>query len=397
MPDAGQVPGAATHRPMRVLHVIDSLGAGGAERALVTLCHALRKLGVHVEVAVLSLPHTLAPELEAGGIPVHDLQGRSRPGPVAAGRLRRLVRRGGYDVVHTHLFNATVTAAVAWRGSPARVVQLHNLGYEAHPARSPAKVLRKRLEAFLLRTRFQARVGVSKAAADHYAQELGLPDVTVIPNPVGKPPAQPPLDAGLFGAKAGDRLGVTVGRLSPEKGQDVLLHALAAGRFPALRWVIAGEGPTRAGLASLVEELGLGGTVAFAGRMTHDEVLRLLAAADVVVVPSRSEGMGLVAVEALLLGRCVVASRTGGLAQVVVDGVNGVHAKPGDPADLAAVLGRVLGDDGLRHRLGAAAGDSCASFEPERVARQWLHLYAGCAKAVPMGQRRGPDGSRADP
>lgn len=146
-----------------------------------------------------------------------------------------------------------------------------------------------------------------------------------------------------------------LGRLVSEKGFDVALRACVnvTRELPDMRVVLAGDGPERDALAALVDELGLGDTVERLGGVPMDEVAAVLRRATVVVVPSRyEEPFGLVAVEAGLAGRPVVAGRVGGLPEVVEDGQNGLLVPPDDPDALAGAVLTVLRDPALAARLG---------------------------------------------
>jgi glycosyltransferase involved in cell wall biosynthesis len=143
---------------------------------------------------------------------------------------------------------------------------------------------------------------------------------------------------------------VCVRRLVPRNGVDVLVKAWRqAGIADRARLVIAGDGPELATLTSLAA--GTAG-IRFAGRVTHEELVRLFATAHATIVPTRSgEGFGLVAAESLACGTPVIASDQGGLAEVVRHGVDGMLVPAGDPRALSAAL-RLLADDGaLRQRL----------------------------------------------
>jgi glycosyltransferase involved in cell wall biosynthesis len=149
--------------------------------------------------------------------------------------------------------------------------------------------------------------------------------------------------------------------LVPRKGVDVLLEALAR-LEPAPRLWIAGDGPERGALEALAKQLGLAERVHFLGRC--DDTGDLLAACDVFVMPSRLEGLGVAALEAMAAGRPVVASRVGGLAGLVVHERTGLLVPSDDVASLADALRRVLDDAALRTALGAEG--------PRRIAEGWL-------------------------
>jgi glycogen(starch) synthase len=146
-------------------------------------------------------------------------------------------------------------------------------------------------------------------------------------------------------------------RLVPAKGQDIALTAFAGlrRRFPALRLVLAGDGATRPALERQARVLGIADAVDFLGWVDPAEVPALLNAATVVVLPSRREGLPLAAVEAALMARPVVATRVGGLPEVVIDGETGLLVDPEDASGLAAAVARLLERPRDAARLGRTA------------------------------------------
>ena len=186
----------------------------------------------------------------------------------------------------------------------------------------------------------------------------------VLPNPVDPPALPPREELRARHALSGDTL-VFAGRLAPQKSLDVALRALA--RLPDVQLVLAGDGPERQRLHGLATELGLDGRVRFLGPQPRQAIFELLAAADAVVLPSSWENFPHVLVEALAVGTPVVATDTGGVREIVDDGVAGLLVPAGDADALAAAVRRVLGDPELRARLAGAAAASVARFSPEEV------------------------------
>jgi glycosyltransferase involved in cell wall biosynthesis len=198
--------------------------------------------------------------------------------------------------------------------------------------------LRRRIIASSLK-RCHAVIAVSRALADEIAR-LGVDRsrIHVVPNGV---------DADRFAAAdraaARRRLGleagvprlVCVSRLSREKGIDVLLEAMSRTRHREARLTVVGDGPEYAALVGQRDRLGLTGRVDFAGRRDHEEIPRWMAAADLVVLSSRTEGHPNVLVEALASGRAVVATRVGGVPDIVSSPELGVVVPPQDPDALA--------------------------------------------------------------
>jgi glycosyltransferase involved in cell wall biosynthesis len=202
--------------------------------------------------------------------------------------------------------------------------------------------------------------------------------VTVLPNPIPRPPELAPR------AELRETLGferptvVFAGRLAPQKSLDVALAALAA--TDGVDFVLAGDGDERASLERTVRELGLGERVRFLGPQPRTRVLELFAAADASVLTSSWENFPHTVVEALAVGTPVLATATGGVAEIVRDGENGLLVPPGDAAAFAAALQRFLGDTGLQERLRGAAAPSVERFAPEQVLPQLEAILADAAR-----------------
>jgi glycosyltransferase involved in cell wall biosynthesis len=192
--------------------------------------------------------------------------------------------------------------------------------------------------------------------------------VSVLPNPAPSPselPAREELKRRL------DVNGATLafaGRLTAQKSLHVAVEALAHTDDVSL--VIAGEGPDRPALERLSTELGLGGRVRFVGPQPRRGVLELFRAADATILSSSWENFPHTVVEALSVGTPVLATRAGGVAEVVRHEHNGLLVEPGDSAALGAQIRRFFADDELRERLRAAAASSVADYAPERVFAQ---------------------------
>jgi glycosyltransferase involved in cell wall biosynthesis len=158
---------------------------------------------------------------------------------------------------------------------------------------------------------------------------------------------------------------VFAGRLTAAKNLDVALTALVD--VPDATLLIAGDGEQRVRLAQLAVELGLDGRVRFLGSLPRGEVLALLGEADVAVLSSAWENFPHAAVEALAMGTPVVATRVGGVPEVVVDGENGLLVEPRDPTAFAEALRRIVADNELRARLAAAAAPSVRRFATDEI------------------------------
>lgn len=320
-----------------MLHVLCDLSGGGAERLVVDLVR-FRSPDVQVEVATVQGGGPREAELAELGVPV-VLGGRPRrhPGLRALGRLLPAVRRA--DLVHTHLFAGDSWGRIAaiLAGHPRVLTTEHNID------RDESWQLRVRR---LLGWKSRVAVAVSEAVARHVDWTR---DIRVIENGID-------LGRALPHRGGGGVLGL--GRLVPQKGFDLLVEALPEG----MRARIAGEGPGRVEHPR-VEWLGW-----------RADPWPLLAEADVVAIPSRWEGFGLVAVEAMAAGVPVVASAVDGLVEVV--GEAGLLVPPGEPSALRAALARLRDDPELRVRLGAAGRARAARFDIRRTVARYEALYA---------------------
>jgi glycosyltransferase involved in cell wall biosynthesis len=156
-------------------------------------------------------------------------------------------------------------------------------------------------------------------------------------------------------SQSGDGLRIVcVGRLSPEKGYFGLLEALGhlATRGIAFNLLVIGDGPSAGQILSSARQLGLDERIEFAGFLPEEETLRRIAGADIFVLPSLMEGLPVVLIEALALGKPVLASRVAGIPELLEEGQSGLMFTPSDWSDLAEKLERLLTDESLRRHLG---------------------------------------------
>jgi glycosyltransferase involved in cell wall biosynthesis len=348
----------------------------------------------------------LAPDLERVGIPVHRLDLSHRwVVPQGVSRLARVLRHGKYDVVHGHLFFAGLYVALTRPFVPDvhRIVTFHNLGYDSFPAHSTWRKLRKRLDALVMRHWIDRRVAVSTAVAEHYRAHLHLPGIDVIPNgfPVHRLKIDPTLDTRAllqsYGFSEDDFVVLVCGRLIAEKGHRYFFEALdllrSRGQYP--KALVVGDGPLRDQIADDVRRRTLEGQVRLIPAVPHSQLLHLMQAVDLVVMASTHEGFPLVPGEAMAMGRPVLATRAGGITDLVEDGVSGLLVPPAEPAALAAGMARLMADPDERRRLGRAASLRIAErFNSETLAGIWMEYYRAAA-AVRLPTMEAPTGNVA--
>lgn len=314
-------------------------------------------------------PEEYAPDVELARLPRPEAAGAN---PLAAlddgiGRVQRLLDRFRPDVVH--VCKACPSLFYLLRAGVRRLPFLFNL-HGAHVAPlADAHTLGGRLVRSA-----DWIVACSRATLEHLcalAPEI-RPRASVVynglPAPQGPAPALPTDPPRL----------VCLGRLHEEKGFHVAIAAAErlARRWPRLELVLAGEGPARHDLEDLAVRSPIRDHVSFPGWVSPESVPGLLAGATVVPVPSIHEGFGLVALEAALAARPVVASRVEGIPEVVVDGETGVLVPPGDPDALARAIGELLEDPARARALGLRArAEAAERFSVERCVDGYVEVY----------------------
>jgi glycosyltransferase involved in cell wall biosynthesis len=371
---------------VRVLHIITGLDAGGAEQWLRLL---LRHSGAEADVVALCNAGVLAEAIRSDGVAVTDLGMRGNRDLGALPRLVRLVRRGRYDLVHTHLYRAQVYGALAARlaGVRAVVSTEHSLGdtlIEGRPTDRPGV-----RGLYLAAARLTSRV---IAVSDPVARRLidwGVPVQRVRIVPVGIETAAFAFDAAArrdvraeFGIAEDAVVVGGVGRMVEPKRFDVLVRAVAA--LPGVTLLLVGEGPARAGLAALAAELAVTDRVRFAGRRV--DVARVLAAMDVFASSSPEETFGVAILEAMAAGLPVVYAAAPALDALPPEALTEVtRAQPTAAAFEAALRARVGGGEGSDRLRSPAA---LADYDGAMLARRIDRIYADCLGPAPSRSGR---------
>jgi glycosyltransferase involved in cell wall biosynthesis len=344
--------------PLRIVHVVDSLEFGGLERVVADLARAQLAAGHQVSVFSLNDTGGLKGELRQAGIPVVEGHKRAGPDLGVLKALRRCARAVEADVVHAHNFVPNYHAAAALLGlgrPPVLVCTCHDMGM-----RLSNRKLRTLFAMSLTRTAKVAMVG--QQVYDQYLR-TGLvkkDQVVMVRNGIplerfALTPERRASARAALGLAAGDRVVGCVGRLAALKNHARMIDVMPAllREHPGLKLVIVGEGPMQDALETQVRQLGLGDNVMLAGQ--RSDVADLLPAFDVFALPSQTEGLSIALLEACATSLAVVATRVGGNPEIISDGQTGLLIPVDDNAALHQAVGRLLGDEALRQRLGAAA------------------------------------------
>ncbi len=366
---------------IRPLHVLDTGGFAGTEQHLLTLLQAQARLGQRPSVACRPGTLLFKGARASAGVSVVALPG-TLGAPRAVLALLRAARGGAADVLHAHNGRSLLAGVIAGGAARLPVVMTQHFLEPNHTTQRGAKRALSNLAHRACAVRTSQVLAVSTAARDRMLArgEVSPDRVTVVPNGIAPPDAGGLRDAAAvraeFGVADGAPLVVAANRLEAEKDVATLVAAMGAVRqaCPSAVCVVAGEGSLRPALEGQIERHHLAAAVRLAGFRT--DVLSLVRAADVFVLPSRAEPFGLVLLEAMALGRPVVATAAGGPLEIVVDGETGLLVPPGDPAAMGAAIVDLLGDGGRRDRLGRQGLSRFrAAFTDDRMAEATVEVY----------------------
>lgn len=356
-----------------VCHLIDTTLDTPYFRSIAR-CHSREQYpvsigSIHPDGPLQSRMHTM-------GTPTFSLrtQARSRY-PVAILRLARLLRQK-QAILHAHCFDPTLVGLLAAR--LARVPFVFTRHHSDHNLRLNKK-WHVRVDSWCARHADRV-IAVSEATRQvmQEAEGVAADQIDVVYN--GMEPLSPPPAERIDAVRrelgvAGERVCLMVARLHEEKGHRFLFEAIPAIRKvsgPTL-FLLAGDGPHRAELEGQVAQLGLQPWVRFLGR--RSDVAELYSLADVVVLPSLAESFGFALLEAMSLGRAVVAARTGGMCEIVRDGETGFLVPQADSGTLADATSRVLGNPALAEQLGRAGRERSHQFSFESMIRGYEAVY----------------------
>lgn len=286
---------------------------------------------------------------------------------LAALALKRAIATWKPDIVHAHNPGIALATALALRrASRTALVTLHGVPDEDYG--KAARLLARSCLPVVA-----CGPGVEEALRRH-----GLAPIRTIVNGIPPPPLPMPRSTleRLWPVSPEHRVVAVVGRLHPVKNQELALEAVT--KLPKVTTLVVGEGPERTRLESCADRLGIRDRVVFTGY--RKDAVSLMGAADVLVLPSRSEGLPLAALEAMGMGTPVVATDVQGLRGLVTDGESALLVQPRAEA-LAAALERVLGESDLRRRLIAGGARLAGRCDEGSMTRAYIELYEDLSTA----------------
>ena len=383
-------------KQLHVVHLIETLGPGGAERLLYTnLKHFDPKRIVSTVITVYShATHWVEPIKELG-VKVESLDLRSsRDIPKGVARLRNWLRANRPDLIHSHLWAANIISRVAGRLAAVPVISsVHNPDHEPQAWSDGAGVSSITRHTVKALDRWTANMGNEKliAVSDYVRHSASRDlhfsldsielvynpfDVDLMKAPAGKSRAELLSELGL---PADSQILLNIARVSPQKG---LLYAVRAlpeivRHYPQAQLLSVGSTADAHWTAQLkreAENMGVADHFHVLGAQTN--VVDFLRASDIFVFPSLYEGLGIALIEAMAAGCVCVATNTGPIPEVLEDGKDGILVPPADPQQLAYTVCELLGDPNRRSELSAAAKETAfRRFQPRQSAERLLSIY----------------------
>jgi glycosyltransferase involved in cell wall biosynthesis len=362
-------------RPLSIVHVLSSFGMGGQERVALDLAGGQSAAGHRVLTISLAAPPDgpLAAEFRERGLEIQTVAKRPGRDPRLFLALARLFRTRRVDVVHTHNPQPLLFSALPAKLARAALVHTkHGVNPDIRRRLAMRRAAGRLVDLFVAVSQPTAQVAAER-------RECRPDRLRVVPNGI---------DLDRFGPDDGARrairreLGIpedafvvgTVGRLWPEKGHAYLIRSLAPVLARGFHLVITGEGPERENLTAQIAGLARPETVHLTGN--RRDVPKLLAALDVFVLTSKSEGLPLVIPEAMAAGLPVVATRVGGIPQVVEEGATGFMVSYGDEEALRGRLVALDGDRRLARQCGEMGRErSLDRYSSRRMVADYLALY----------------------
>lgn len=361
--------------PLRIAGVDPERGFAGGETQVMGLTAELLRAGHRAEL-VCDPAGELWRRAEAAGIRCHPLRVRNSIDVAAGLRLRALLRANRFDVAHFHTARAHALAPFA-RGAARALIVTRRMDYR------PNRIFAR----WLFNRAVDGVAAISPAVADAL-ESAGVPraEIAIIPSGVDCERFRPPTASERCAARArfaleeSDAVVGAIGALEPRKGHRELIDAMAALKTARpLICLIAGDGGLRGELGAQIDRLGVAHKVRLLGRL--EDPRELLWALDIFAMPSLKEGLGVAALEAMACGLPVVASRTGGLADLIEDGRTGMLVAPGVAGALADGIAALADAPARRAEIGSAAAARVRSdYTMAAMAERTLALYRECIR-----------------
>ncbi|MFA6222143.1 MAG: glycosyltransferase [Desulfomonilaceae bacterium] len=379
---------------MKVLHLVTSLNPGGIERWVLSMLETIHRSDCQMDLCCQGFERgRWAYKAEALGAKVF-LNTLTPDHFVFGMRLAKILRRGGYDILHIHV--GVYSGFAVWIGHEMNVkviTTFHCVDFPAErwflklPVVESVRSVYAKWSIKYAVKESDFLVGVSQGTLDEFVPERSkfVSKAFVIPHGVNISTPKPEQSRYLFLSKLGydedSRVIIHVGRFSAQKNHRGVLNIFkkVSENVADARLILVGDGYLRYEIERMAHELSLGDKIAFLG--FRNDVDEILAHCDLMLMPSLFEGFGIVTIEAAAAGLPVVGSRVAGLVEAVEDGQTGLLFEVHDHDGMADAIVRLLLDSGFAKKMGEAGKQRVRDhLSIEKMAAQYLQLYEQCLK-----------------
>jgi glycosyltransferase involved in cell wall biosynthesis len=366
-----------------IIWLIDGLGSGGAENLTLSILKRFDKTKYHIRVCVIKeKPHSpIKAELEKSGISVDMVRMPSLRSPSNLPKLLRYLRLHRPQLIHAQLQFSTIFGNIA--GVLLQIPCISTLHTVGKPTKWAA-YLRNQINWFILRNFCTKIIAVSEDTRNFHMNEGKIPETKIITIYNG-------IDLSIFkpsnkieNAKKREKFNLpadakiisTVAVLRKPKGIQYMIEAMPAiiESAPNCKYMIVGDGEYGGALRELVREKELDRHIVFAGQ--QKDISTILAISDLFVLPTLTEALPTVLIEAMAAGKAIVASKVGGIPEMIEDGVNGILIPASSPSDLTKACLRLIDDDDLRNRMAEKSLEIAnRKFDIQKLIQSLNNLY----------------------
>ena len=367
-----------TERPLSVCHLFPALPLHGAENHFYSLARQLDPGKTKNAICLISAEGELVKDFRAMGIPVTLIQKHGRYDISIIWRLRSFLKKGGFDIIHSNLFTANLWGRLAAFGLKIPfIVTVHNIHSRHNPMQARIEIFFDRL---LVRTT-NLLINVSKEVEASMLRDVGLPSTKlctiengiVFPEPGDLPSKQDARKS--LGLSDTEQVLVVIGRFAAAKNHITFIGSLPDVRekFPHLKVLLVGNGEKEEEIREAIRNSHLENTVILLG--LRRDIPTILAASDILVIPSIWEGLPIVMLEAMAAGTPVIATRVGGIPDALTDGTTGILTTPDAPS-LSEAMIRGLSDLPRMAEMARSAQKIASNrYNIKRTAARYTDVY----------------------
>ena len=373
---------------MKVIYVIESLSKlGGAENSLINLVIEMKKLGHNSMIVYLWGPNDFHEQLASYDIKTYSLEMKSR-WSITQGflKLHKILSTSDIKLINAQNFFPMFYVAlskISVRGKK-RIVTYHNMGYEVYPANNPIKLIRKLIDIFLNKFFFDGYLGVSNAVSNSYERHLYINKINTIENmiPVDSIKKIVVSNTDVRNVKERYRI-LMAGRVVHEKGYKYMLEAVEILKAVGFKFHLSiyGDGPLKSEIESEILSKNLSNSISIFSAVSHYELFNEIKEADLFAMSSISEGFPMAPAEAMIIGTPVIATKVGGIPELIEDGVSGILVPSKNSSRLADAIKTTLDDLNLRNKLVFNGKKRIEDkFTPTKICNKLLNYYSEVLK-----------------